>query len=420
MQVSIFGAGYVGTVTAACLAASGHTVTLVDIEPSKVELINNGTSHFYENGLDDLLSKVINRKCLKATIDGHAAIVESDMSLICVGTPSDPSGHIDYQFLDSVCVQIGSSLKQKSENHCVVFRSTMLPGTLEERLLPILEKSSGKKCGEGFTFAYNPEFLREGSAISDHHHPTQIVVGADSNATAEMVMKLYDGIDAPRSMVSIREAEAVKYVSNIWRAQKVTFANEMGEVLYDMGVDPHAVISVFFEDRKINMGPAFLQPGFAFGGSCLPKDIRAFASYAKEKELSTPVLHAIKESNKARISKAVEAVKRRQPNHVLMLGVSFKPGTDDLRESPYMMLAKEIQKAGIAVSIYDENIKSIEGYVTLAIELASSSDFDVIILSHDCPGYISIIEKTNEDVFVLTLTRPKNNLAKRNVQGLSW
>lgn len=419
MRLSIFGAGYVGTVTGACLALDGHDVVLVDIDPAKVTAINNGVSPFHEDGLTDRVRDGVASQKLSATNDGHGAILSTDISLVCVGTPSLEDGRVDMSCLEEVCGTIGAALKDKDRPHAVVFRSTMPPGTVNDRLVPVIEAASGKLCGADFVTGYNPEFLREGNAIADHYAPTQIVAGAEDEPTAGMIMALYDGIDAPRFTLPIKDAEALKYVSNIWRAQKIAFANEMGDILHGWGVDPHKVMDVAFQDRRINLGPAFLKAGFAYGGSCLPKDIRAAAAEAKSRHIKTPVLDAIQMGNMNRIDTALGRVKALGAKTVLILGASFKPHTDDLRESPYVALADKLA-ALCAVQVFDTNIqKCWEGYWKSNDNI--DLDVDVIVLSHDLPVYRDIIDKAPPSVQVLTLTRPQQPIGGgRRVYGLAW
>ncbi len=415
MRISIFGAGYVGTVTGACLSSSGHRVTLVDIDKVKIATLAQGKAPFYEARLPELLAKGIEAGLLTATDDVNGAVAETDVSLICVGTPAMADGSINYKYLDAVCAQIGEALRHKQHRHLIIFRSTMLPGTARNRLLPILQAHAGH---HDFDIGYNPEFLREGSAVADYFQPTQIVAGAEHASIGQAILDLYQGIDAPRSLVGIEEAEAVKYVSNIWRAHKISFANEISNVMHSWGVDPHKVMNVFFQDTKINMGPGFLQPGFAYGGSCLPKDIRAVSAYAHSHNLMTPLLNAVQTANDNRVQLAIETIRRLGARNIVMLGVSFKPGTDDLRESPYLTLARALEKDEAQLQIHDNHVSS-DDVLNVNAEDIDFSGADLIVLSHSIPEYLAIANNAPGHIPILALSRcamPN----ERTVYGLSW
>jgi len=275
MHISVIGIGYVGAVTSACLCDSGHNVTAVDMDPIKVKCLQNGQSPIIETNLDTLIAKHTKNGTLKATSNLKEAVLNTDICLICVGTPSREDGSLDLKYVEKVCEEIGTLIKDKDTYHTIVLRSTMVPGSALDLCLPILEKASGMKAGDDFGFGNNPEFLREGSAVYDYYNPPKIVVGAINEKSADAIMKLYEGIDAPRVITDINVAEGVKYADNAWHAMKVGFANEIGNILSDSGVDSHKVMDIFCLDTKLNISKAYLKPGFAFGGSCLPKDVRA-------------------------------------------------------------------------------------------------------------------------------------------------
>jgi GDP-mannose 6-dehydrogenase len=350
MKISIFGLGYVGCATAACLAATGHTVIGVDINPSKVHSIKTGHSPISEPELGELLKNTVECGRLYATLDANAAVRETDISLICVGTPSNHNGCVNLQFIDRVCAEIGKSLKTKTSYHVVVIRSTVLPGTVLNRLVPIL----GHQAGVNYGVCMNPEFLREGSAIKDFYHPGCTVIGQLDERSGDMVVEMYKEVDAPVIRTDIPIAEMTKYVSNAYHALKITFANEIGALCKTEGVDGQQVMDIFCQDHHLNISPVYLKPGFAFGGSCLPKDVRALAHWAKERDVEAPVLSAILASNQYQIVRAIEMVENTSHKKIGVLGLSFKPATDDVRESPTITLIETLIGRGYDVSVYDE------------------------------------------------------------------
>ena len=357
MKLSIFGLGYVGCVSAACLARIGHEVIGVDINPLKVESINSGRSPLVEPGVGDLIAEVVKEQLLRATTDVTEAVSDSDISLVCVGTPSHRNGSLDLTYIKRACQQIGAALEAKKRYHIVAIRSTMLPGTIENTVVPTLEVYSGKRAGRDFGVAINPEFLREGTSVADFSRPPFTLIGADSADVSEPMRRLYASIDAPVLVVRIKEAEMVKYACNSFHALKVTFANEMGNLCQGLGVDSHRVMEIFCQDTKLNLSSAYLKPGFAFGGSCLPKDLRALAHKAKELDVETPLLNSILVSNRQQIERAVDLVLKSGRKQVGVLGLSFKPGTDDLRESPMVALIETLIGKGLRLTIYDREVE---------------------------------------------------------------
>jgi GDP-mannose 6-dehydrogenase len=356
MKLSVFGLGYVGCVSAAALASDGHEVVGVDVLPDKVNAINDGRSPIVEPGLDDLLKDGVSAGHLLATTSTDDAIRATDLSLICVGTPSRKNGSLDLTYLLRVCEQIGEALRDKDSYHVVVVRSTVLPGTTHGHVIPALEKASGKTYGEGFGVAVNPEFLREGTAIHDFRCPPLTLIGHNHAADAAPARALYANIDAPLFNASIRVAEMIKYTNNAWHAVKVVFANEIGNLCKRVGVDSHEVMDIFCQDRKLNLSPYYLRPGFAFGGSCLPKDVRALQYRAKEVDLEMPLLNSVLESNRMQVEYAIERIVETGRKQVGLLGFSFKAGTDDLRESPMVVLAEALLGKGYHLSIFDRNV----------------------------------------------------------------
>lgn len=356
LSVSIFGLGYVGSVSAACFASKGYKVIGVDVSRAKVEMMDSGRSPIVEAQVAELIANA-NKAChLHATTDATYAVLNSDVSFVCVGTPSLKNGKLDLSHIESVAREIGAAIKQKKTPHVFVLRSTVLPGTTETVVLPILERESGKQCGQDFTVCYNPEFMREGSAVADFLNPPYTILGArDSNHLAPL-RELYKDTPGTLYETSIPVAEMVKYFSNCYHAVKVGFANEMGTMCKHLGVDAQAVTKIFTSDTKLNISPAYLSPGFAFGGSCLPKDLRAITYKAKELDLKLPLLESLMPSNAEHVDRAVDMVLSTGKRKIAQLGLSFKAGTDDLRESPQVQLIKRLMGEGLEVRIWDEDV----------------------------------------------------------------
>lgn len=355
-SVSVFGLGYVGSVTATCVAYSGNKVIGVDVSAAKVEMLESGRSPVVEARMDELVAKCREGCRLHATTDASRAVMESEISFICVGTPSLRNGKLDLKGVERVCQDIGEALRKKASFHLVVLRSTVLPGTTESVVIPALENASGKKAGTDFAVCFNPEFLREGTAIADFMRPPFTILGAQDPAHLELLLKLYSEVPGKVFQTSLSTAETVKYVCNAFHALKVGFANEVGTLAKQLGVDCEAVTKIFTSDTSLNISASYLEPGFAFGGSCLPKDLRALLYCAKEHDLSLPLLESILPSNSEHIERAVELVLRTNKKKIGVLGLSFKPGTDDLRESPLVHLVKRLLGEGCQIQIWDKNV----------------------------------------------------------------
>jgi len=349
--------GYVGTVSAGCLAKDGHEVVGADPVRTKVDLINSGQSPIIETTIGEIITSAVRSGSLRATEDVGEAMRETDLSFVCVGTPSQNNGNLDLHFVRRVCEQIGRALGQKAERHVVVIRSTILPGTMHTLVIPTLEEFSGKKAGVDFGVCHNPEFLREGSAVEDFYHPPKTVIGELDAASGNMLVKLYEKIEAPLIRTDLATAEMVKYVDNSWHALKIGFANEVGNLCKSLDIDAHAVMSIFCQDRKLNISPAYLLPGFAFGGSCLPKDLRALAYKAKMHDLQLPILTSILPSNDIQVGRGLQLVQEKGHKRVGVLGFSFKAGTDDLRESPMVEVIERLLGKGYDLRVYDRNVK---------------------------------------------------------------
>ena len=353
----MFGLGYVGTVTAACLAGAGHHVSGVDTNPEKVAMLNGGKSPVLEPGLEDLIRAGLAAGRLGATTDARAAVAGSEISLVCVGTPSRPNGSLDVSHVEHVAGQIGAALAGHQDYHVVVIRSTVLPGTTAERVLPILEAASGRRAGEGFGLSMNPEFLREGSAIDDFHRPSYTLIGELDARSGDAVEQLYESVASPTIRTALATAEMAKYVSNAFHALKVAFANEVGNLAKLHHIDGREVMDIFTRDRQLNISPAYLKPGFAFGGSCLPKDTRALAYRAHELDAESPLLSSIIPSNNAHIRRAIAMVEATGRKRVGVLGLSFKSGTDDVRDSPTVPVIETLVGRGYEVTVYDEHVQ---------------------------------------------------------------
>jgi GDP-mannose 6-dehydrogenase len=356
LSVSIFGLGYVGSVSAACFASMGHKVIGVDVSRAKVEMLDSGRTPIIEARMSELVAEAKRVSRLHATTDATEAVLNSDVSFVCVGTPSLKNGKLDLSHIESVAREIGGAIRQKKSAHVFVLRSTVLPGTTETVVLPILEKESGKKCARDFTVCYNPEFMREGSAVADFLNPPYTILGASDKNHLAPLRELYKDLPVQLYETTIPVAEMVKYFSNCFHALKIGFANEMGTMCKHLGVDAQEVTRIFTSDTKLNISRAYLSPGFAFGGSCLPKDLRAITYKAKELDLKLPVLESLMPSNAVHIDRAVDMVMSTGKKKIAQLGLSFKAGTDDLRESPQVQLIKRLMGEGLEVRVWDEDV----------------------------------------------------------------
>ena len=357
MDISIFGLGYVGAVSLACLARDGHRVIGVDVEQTKLDLIAAGKTPVVEEGMVELMAGVVASGRVRVTRNARDAVMGSEVSLVCVGTPSAPNGSQDQAAVLRIARDLGAAMRDKPAAHVFVFRSTLVPGTVEESLRPILEEASGKKDGVEFHVCYQPEFLREGSSIKDYGKPPFTIVGASAAAAVEKLRELFGHLPCEFHATSIRAAETVKYCCNNFHALKITFANETARLCEALGVDPFEVMDLVCKDRQLNVSAAYLKPGFAFGGSCLPKDLRATVHMAKARDVELPMLGAILPSNRAHIEHAIAKVMASGKRRIGMLGLSFKSGTDDLRESPLVALAEHFIGKGLSLLVYDPDVQ---------------------------------------------------------------
>ena len=387
MRISVFGLGYVGAVSSGCLAKDGHTVIGVDPNTAKVAMINEGRSPIVEDEIGDILADAVANKRIRAMSEPAAAVRESEVSLVCVGTPSQSNGSLDLRYVKAVCAEIGAAIAEKSERHTVVMRSTMLPGSMRETVIPTLEDASGKKAGVDFGVCNNPEFLREGTAVYDYFHPPKTVIGELDPRDGDLMVSIYKDMDAPLIRTDVNTAEMVKYVDNVWHALKVGFANEIGNLSGELQLDGQEVMRIFCQDLKLNLSPYYLRPGFAFGGSCLPKDLRALIYKASRLDVDVPILSSILASNERQIQRGLDMIHASGSKKVGVLGFSFKSGTDDLRESPIVELIERLIGKGFDIRIYDE-------FVNVARLVGANKDY---ILNH-VPHIAKIMVQGVEDI----------------------
>ncbi|MGE5946607.1 MAG: nucleotide sugar dehydrogenase [Betaproteobacteria bacterium] len=437
MKICVLGLGYVGTVTAACLAQQGHDVFGVDPEPRKVDLINAGQSPIIEKDIGKIIEQQVAAGRLAATNDAIDAVQRADLVMVCVGTPSRGNGDIDLTYVRRVAGQVGEALRCHHGAPAVVMRSTMLPGTMREVVIPALEAASGRKAGTEFGVCINPEFLREGSAVHDYFNPPKTVIGELNEASGKLLASLYAHLEAPLVRTDIETAEMVKYADNAWHALKVGFANEIGNVCKGLGVDGHKVMDIFCQDTKLNLSPYYLKPGFAFGGSCLPKDLRALLYKAKSLDVSVPILAAILPSNEQQIERGVRAVVERGSRKVGVLGFAFKAGTDDLRESPVVELTERLLGKGYDLRIYDSNVSMarIHGanrdYILNRVPhisrlMVSSigevmSHADTIVIGNAAPEFVDVPQRLRGSQGIVDLVRINGARSVAGVyEGLCW
>jgi GDP-mannose 6-dehydrogenase len=434
MNVSVIGLGYVGCVSIGCLANSGHTVIGVDVDKNKVNLVNNAKPTIVEKDIDILIYK--NKENISATTDILESVTKSDISIICVGTPNKEDGLLNLDYVENVAKNIGLALKEKDTFHVVSIRSTVSPNT-NKRVGKIIEKYSSKRRGIDFDVVSNPEFLREGSAVKDYYNPQVTVVGVnqEESKASDMMKELYSDIKDEFMLTSIESAEIIKYINNSWHAVKITFANEVGNICKILGIDAYEVMDIFCKDTKLNLSPYYLKPGFAYGGSCLPKDLKGFVSLAKSLDISTPLLNSIEDSNNYQIGIAYNHIKQYKKKKIALLGVSFKSGTDDVRLSPNLALVKLLEKDELEVIIHDKEVySSIKNKVNesfIQSELGTLKDkitddlevvinnSELIILGNNEPYYDNLnLLLTAEHIFY-ELSKYKGNISCSK-EGVCW
>ena len=385
MKVSVFGLGYVGAVSCACLPELGHEVIGVDTHPGKVRMINAGQSPVVEEGIDELIAAAVRGGRLRATDDVDDAVFGSQVSLISVATPANHNFKPDLRAVDAVMRSIGSALQRKPAHHTIVLRSTVPPGTVEDRIQPILEAAAGRRVGDRLSLVFNPEFLREGSSVKDFRHPPQTVIGSVDETGYEVMEALYAALPGQRVRTSCRVAESVKYLCNVFHAMKIVFANEAGSVLKSCGLDSREVMRIFCQDTQLNISAAYLRPGFAFGGSCLPKEVKGFLTLAREKDVPIPMLASLLDSNADHIDRAYALIARDGRRKVALFGLAFKPGTDDMRDSPLVTLAERLIGKGFELSIYD-------GFVKVSRLLGKNKEF----IDREIPHLDRLLHETPE------------------------
>ncbi|NBQ68461.1 MAG: UDP-glucose/GDP-mannose dehydrogenase family protein [Nitrosomonadaceae bacterium] len=436
MKISIFGLGYVGTVSAGCLATDGHSVIGVDPNKTKVDLINQGVSPIVEKDIGEMIAAAAKNNVLRATLDVRDAVMNSDISLVCVGTPSQLNGNLDLSHVRKVCEQIGAALKEKSAFHVVVARSTMLPGSMRTVVIPALESYSGKKAGVDFGVCNNPEFLREGTAVFDYYNPPKTVIGETDSKAGELLMQLYAKMTAPLIRTEVETAEMVKYADNTWHAVKVAFANEIGNLSKAEGIDGHKVMEIFCQDTKLNLSPYYMKPGFAFGGSCLPKDVRALMYKGKSLDMDLPLINAILPSNQRQIEKGIKMIVEKGNRKIGILGFSFKAGTDDLRESPLVEVIEYLIGKGYELKLYDKNVNlaaltgANQDYILNHIPhisklMASSMDevlnfAQTIVIGNGAAEFRSVPDEIKPGQVVVDLVRIVPKLSGNQYDGICW
>ena len=434
MNISVFGLGYVGCVSLGCLAQDGHNVIGVDISKEKVVLINRGKPTIIESKIDRIIAEQSKHKRIQATIDYKKAVLETDISIVCVGTPSTDSGHLNLECVFNVAGQIGKALKETDRFHTIIIRSTVTPGT-NRKVGEIIEQESGKKRNVDFGIVSNPEFMREGSAVDDYYDPGIIVLGSDDERSLKIVKKLYDSIAAPVAITDIGVAEIIKYVNNSFHALKIAFGNEVGNICKKLGIDSHQVFHVFCRDNKLNISPKYFKPGFAYGGSCLPKDLKALKTLAHDFYLKSPVIDSIEESNDNQKDMAFNMVMATGKKSVGIVGLSFKAGTDDLRHSPTVELVERLLGKGFEIMIYDKNVfvstltgtnkVYIEQHIPHLAELITDDlryvvdGCDVLVVSHK---YDELSQMPNElsQKIIIDLVRFDECVPFRNYKGICW
>ncbi|MGK5067130.1 nucleotide sugar dehydrogenase [Janthinobacterium sp. RT4P48] len=436
MKISIFGLGYVGAVSAGCLATDGHEVIGVDPNKTKVDLINQGTTPIIEKDIGEMIAATVKSGHLRATADVRDAVFGSDMSLICVGTPSQLNGNLDLSHVRKVCQEIGAAIAEKDSFHVVVARSTMLPGSMRSLVIPTLEAASGKVAGVDFGVCNNPEFLREGTAVYDYYNPPKTVIGESDEKAGALLVQLYAKMDAPLVRTDVETAEMVKYTDNTWHAVKVAFANEIGNICKAVGIDGHKVMEIFCQDTKLNLSPYYMKPGFAFGGSCLPKDVRALTYKARSLDLDLPLLNSILPSNQRQVEKGVKMIVDKGARKVGILGFSFKAGTDDLRESPLVDVIEYLLGKGYELKLYDKNVNlaaltgANQDYILnhiphisklMVTSMQDVLDFaDTIVIGNGAAEFKSVPGSLKPHQHIVDLVRISKEQSGEQYDGICW
>lgn len=437
MRISVFGLGYVGSVSAACFAERGHQVIGVDINQAKCDIINSGRAPIVEAQLDDLIQRNVNNNNLSATTNAESAVLQSDISFVCVGTPSNSNGSLNTEYLEKACVDLGRAIAKKNSYHTVVIRSTILPGTMAKIVIPILEQETGRKTGQDFGICNNPEFLREGSAVDDFNNASRTIIGGIDERSQNMVAELYANIPGTIIRCPIETAEMIKYADNAWHAAKVVFANEIGAFCKASNIDSHYVMDILCRDVRQNISPAYLKPGFAFGGSCLPKDLRALTYMARNADAKIPMLDALLKSNEAQIERGLEMIMATGKKSIGVLGFSFKAGTDDLRSSPLVAIIERLIGKGYDLRLYDSfvNLSRLIGanrdyiFKTIPhIEKLMVNDIhqvlahaEVIVIGNNASEFSSLAEWLQPHQEIIDFVRiPELEQKHEYYNGISW
>ena len=436
MKISIFGLGYIGCVSLGCLAKRGHHLIGVDVNPIKVQQINSGLATIIENEISEIILDCHNRKLITATTDVAHAVVNTDISIIAVGTPSSLNGHLDLSYIFKVAEQIGLALKEKSSFHTIAIRSTVMPGTVS-KFASIVEEYSGKNKNNDFAVVSNPEFLREGTAVHDYLNPPLTLVGVENEHAKKIMSELYADIKAELVFTSIKIAEIIKYVNNTFHALKISFANEIGNICSALEIDSHEVMDVFCKDKQLNISPYYLKPGFSYGGSCLPKDLKGLQTLAHDLKIEVPVISSIDKTNNLQIQRAISFIQQSGAKKLGFLGLSFKAGTDDLRNSPAVTLIETMLGKGYGIKIYDTNVKLsyltgtnkeyIDKYIPHLSNLMVDQiedileNTDLIILNNNEPEYAQLLNNYSGNIKLLDMVKIKlSNLTNINYRGINW
>jgi len=437
MKISVFGLGYVGTISSGCLANDGHEVIGVDPSKTKVDLINKGMPSIIEKDIGEMIAGCVSNGLLSASQDINSAVSGSEISMICVGTPSQMNGSLDLGYVKTVCEEIGAALKEKDDFHIILVRSTMLPGTMNNVVIPALEEFSGKKAGADFGVCHNPEFLREGTAVFDYYHPPITVIGESDTRAGDVLEEIYGGLAASLIRTDIETAEMVKYTANVWHALKVSFANEIGNICKKVGIDGQDVMNIFGQDTKLNLSFNYMNPGFAFGGACLPKDVRALAYKARTLDIDVPVISSIMHSNERQVKTGLSMITEKRNKKVGFLGFSFKAGTDDLRESPMVEVIESLLGKGYDIRLYDRNVKvasligANKNYILNTIPHISSLMVDsietvlehaeTIVIGNNSEEFRDILSMTKDNQVVVDLVRISSQRSvKGKYDGICW
>jgi GDP-mannose 6-dehydrogenase len=436
MNISIFGLGYVGCVSIGCLAKNGHHVIGVDVSQVKVDQINAGKATIIEKDIDHIIAEQRAKGNIEATTDSKEAILKTDITIVAVGTPSSDKGHLNLNYIFKVAEVAGLALKEKKDFHIIAIRSTIMPGTCD-KFATIVEEASGKKRNVDFAIVDNPEFLREGTAVEDYYNPPLTLIGSDNSQAAETVASLYRQLPGEVIITDLKIAEIMKYVNNTFHALKISFGNEIGNICSEMGIDSHKVMEIFCKDKQLNISPYYFKPGFAFGGSCLPKDLKGLQTLAHDLYVSVPVIDSINKSNELQITRAVDIIQHTQKKRIGFLGLSFKAGTDDLRNSPAVAVVETLLGKGYSVKIYDKHIhlSNLTGtnkvYIDHHIPHLSKlmvkdaedliKDVDVIVINNKEQEYLDVLEKAGDEAMIVDMVRlPETIRNKNNYTGINW